>query len=78
MTKKEIIEALQPFPDDMPVNVHMEYKDGMILRCPGVVVAYLDSAGNIEEEPGNDVIEISLYVEEALLKVKKRLGKLEL
>jgi hypothetical protein len=72
MTVKEIIEVLQKFPDDFPVNIHMQYKAGLILRMPDMQIYYVDAEGTLCDTAPAGAKEISFFVDEALISIRKK------
>lgn len=72
MTSGELILLLKKYPLDTPVNVHLEYKSGIILRCPGMEVNYIDDEGTLHDEPIESPNEISFFVTESLLSIKRK------
>lgn len=71
MTKKDLLTALQYYPDDMPVNVFIQYNGKIILRAPGVEINYVSADGTINVEPVSDVKEIALFVVECMYNIKR-------
>lgn len=75
MDVKYIIDILSHFPDNTPVNVHIEYGQGKILRAPGVTINYVNGDGTILDVPGDDVKEISFFVVDSLVGLRRKINK---